>query len=196
MRTPLVSTHAEEETSPVEEIVKPSAKQSPSKATISTEPKPRVEQKNDAKPKPAPTAIPSIVAMVPDELFADCPRSNLQKQISSRLGYELTTILPFWTLNQSEEEEVAALKARMTMENCEDVLLLQEAWQPPILELLSFLTLLRATLGEQASIFVALIGKPDGDTMLTPVQKQNLQTWQQKIATLGDSGLQLIELIK
>ena len=141
-------------------------------------------------------AIPARVAMIPDELFADCPRTGLEKQVKARLGYEITTTLPFWTMEQDEEEELAVLRAQMTMDDSEDVLLLQEAWQPPIQELLSFLELLRQTIGDQASIIIALVGKPNQDVILTRVLKRDLQTWQQKINTLADPGLQLVELIK
>ena len=84
----------------------------------------------------------------------------------------------------------------MTADGSGDVLLLQEAWQPPIQELFSFLRRLRETVGEQPTIIIALIGKPATDTILTPVKKLNLQIWQQKIATLDDPGLQLVELVK
>ena len=72
----------------------------------------------------------------------------------------------------------------------------QEAWQPPIQELLSFLRRLREAVGEQPTILIALIGKPTAATMLTPVKKLNLQIWQQKLAAVDDPGLQLIELVK
>ncbi len=138
----------------------------------------------------------SMLGLVPDELFADCSQEALQEQVRARLGYELAAILPVWTMERSEDEELAELKDVMRAESVDDILLLQEAWQPPIQELLSFLRRLRETVGEQPAIFVGLVGKPAGDTLLTPVEKLNLQIWQQKLAALGDPGLQLVELVK
>ena len=96
----------------------------------------------------------------------------------------------------SFSKELAELKDVMSATGSEDILLLQEAWQPPIQELLSFLRKLREIVGEQPAIIVALVGKPGSDTLLTPVRKLNLQIWQQKLTTLGDPGLQLVELVK
>lgn len=77
-----------------------------------------------------------------------------------------------------------------------DLLILLEAWQPPIEELISWLKLVRQHLGPDALIFLALIGKPNAETLLTPVLPQHIKIWQYTIAKLGDSGLQLIELVK
>ena len=99
-------------------------------------------------------------------------------------------------MERSEDEELAELKDLMSATGSKDILLLQEAWQPPIQELLSFLRRMREIVGEQPTIIVALIGKPATDTLLTPVRKLNLQIWQQKLATLADPGLQLVELVK
>ncbi|MCI5224659.1 MAG: DUF2868 domain-containing protein [Candidatus Electrothrix sp. AR4] len=137
-----------------------------------------------------------IIALVPDELLADCSYIALQEQVRSRFGYALCQLVPFWTLEQSEEEELAVLKAGMEEHACEDLLLLHEAWQPPIEELFSWLKLLRRTVGAQPAIVLSLIGKPTVDTILTPVQPQHLQIWKHKTAALSDPGLQLIELVK
>jgi hypothetical protein len=116
--------------------------------------------------------------------------------VRARLGYQITAILPVWTLEQSHDEELEAVRTTMRAEHCEDVLLLQEAWQPPIQELLYFLEKLRRITGEQSTLIVALVGKPAAGTMLTPVKPLNLQVWQRKISTLADPGLLLVELVK
>jgi len=181
MCTPLVSTRAPAEEQPKQDEEVEAVPEIP-------------DLQVDDQPPVAKTA--SMVALVPDELFEDCSREALRKQVRARLGYEVAAVMPIWTLERSEDEELAALKDKMTAENCEDVLLLQEAWQHPIQELLTFLCRLRETIGEQPTIIVALVGKPAADTMLTPVEDLNLQIWQQKIATLADPGLQLVELVK
>ncbi|MCI5150674.1 MAG: DUF2868 domain-containing protein, partial [Candidatus Electrothrix sp. MAN1_4] len=142
------------------------------------------------------TSLPPIIALIPDELLPECAFADLQQQVRIRLSYRPSQLLPFWTLQQSEEEELSGLHTLMEQEKVKDVLVLLEAWQPPIEELFSWLALLRQYLGPDALIFLALIGKPRPETILTPVQPQHLQTWQLKTATLNDTGLQLIELVK
>lgn len=181
MRTPTVSTSA-----PVEE-------QPEQDKDGTTAAEKRVEKVAD---RARPVERTSMVGLVPDELFADFSQDALRKQVRVRLGYELANILPVWTMQRSEDEELAELKDVMSATGSEDILLLQEAWQPPIQELLSFLRKLREIVGEQPAIIVALVGKPGSDTLLTPVRKLNLQIWQQKLTTLGDPGLQLVELVK
>ncbi|MBW2328041.1 MAG: DUF2868 domain-containing protein [Deltaproteobacteria bacterium] len=181
MRTPTVSTSA------------PAEEQTGQHEEVTTAPQISVKQVDN---QPHRATRTSMVGLVPDELFADCSPEALRKQVHVRLGYELASVLPVWTMERSEGEELVELKETMIATGSNDILLLQEAWQPPIQELLSFLRRMREIVGEQPTIIVALIGKPATDTMLTPVLKLNLQIWQQKLTTLGDSGLQLVELVK
>ena len=141
-------------------------------------------------------SVAVIAALIPDELVEDFPFPELKNMILKRLGYQIVLQQPFWTLDQTEDQELATVNEKMEKEKCEDVLLLQEAWQPPIQEFFSLLKRVRNMLGEQATIFVVLIGKPAPETMLTPVDRKNLQIWQQKMSVLADPGLQLIELVK
>ncbi len=126
----------------------------------------------------------SLLALIPDELFDECEQVELTQYCEQRFGY---TIQQAIRLNaQYEYSETAALS----------LLLLQEAWQPPILELVNFLKKLRENNAEQTHIIVALIGKPAPDTLFTPVTKQDLQIWQQKIALLADPSIQLAALVE
>ena len=210
MRTPQLSTAARTEPRPSGRATpKPDAKLD----TAVTEPTPGFQglqsiQDITRKQAPADPAgdfpeifnsdapLAPIIALIPDELLPDCSSNKLEQQISRRLGYALSQLLPFWTLEQSEEEELSALKKAMKEDKSGDIFVLLEAWQPPIEELFSWLDQLRQTIGPAPVIFLALIGKPSPETILTPVQPQHLQTWQLKTAALGDPGLQLIELVK
>jgi NADH:ubiquinone oxidoreductase subunit 6 (subunit J) len=189
MRTPTLSTAARTE---------PKI----SKTTIPEAPRPQnIKQAQDPIASSPETFAPDaplspIIALIPDELLPDCPSNELEQQIRHRLGYALSQLLPFWTLEQNEEEELAALKMAMEQDKSTDIFVLLEAWQPPIEELLSWLGQLRQTIGPAPVILLALVGKPTPQTILTPVQAQHLQTWQQKTTALGDPGLQLIELVK
>jgi hypothetical protein len=142
------------------------------------------------------TSLAPLIALLPDEILPDCPLEELKLQIRERLGYALAHHLPFWTIERSEEEELAQVKATLEKQESRDVLVLLEAWQPPIEELFSWLGQLRRTIGPEPIILLALIGKPKTETILTPVQPQHLQTWQHKTAMLDDPGLQLLELVK
>ncbi|MGX9727300.1 MAG: DUF2868 domain-containing protein [Candidatus Electronema sp. VV] len=176
MRTPLVSTAASAEAnkgaavSPPEEAFAPKSGLSPNEE------------------------IPPVVVLIPDELFAACPTDALAEQIRRRAGQQLRQTMPFWTLDKSEAEELASLHEAMAAQACKDVLILHEAWQPPVQELLTWLAGLRRVLGPQPMITLALIGRPAAENLLTPPQPEQVRIWRQKTAALGDSGLHVIEL--
>jgi hypothetical protein len=184
MQTPQVSTAADQEPRAESPVSQPDS----GGQAVQAEQESRIRQEKQG------TKLPVILGLIPDELFADCSLPELRQQVRQNPGYELSRVLPFWSMDQSEDQELAAIQEAVT--GAKDILLLQEAWQPPIQELFSFLSLLRSRIGDQPLIIIALIGKPESATILTPVNEQNLRTWQQKIGAVrgSDPGLQLVEL--
>ena len=148
-----------------------------------------------AKSDLAKTTAP-VLALVPDELYGEKLRQELADLIRERLAYQVAEILPVWTLERSEEEELALIAETMTTAGSEDIVLLQEAWQPPIQEHLVFLGRLRRIIGKKPILIIALTGRSTQGKMLAPVEQPDLRIWRQKISTLADPGLQLVELIK
>jgi hypothetical protein len=181
MRTPLVSTAAR-----TEERQSSSEEKKPTTA----------EPPDDEQLVSADRKLPPVIALIPDELATVLPFAAVAEQLRCRAGQQLRQIVPFWTLDRSEEEELVTLKTAMTTQGCADVVILHEAWQPPVQELLTWLGLLRRTIGPQAMISITLIGRPAADSLLTSAQPEHLRIWRQKIAIISDSGLHVIELVK
>jgi len=125
-----------------------------------------------------------LLALIPDELFDECSKEELTAYCEQRFGYKVQDTIRIYEQYENLQDASVPL------------LVLQEAWQPPILELINFLKQLRGNCEEQTHIIVALIGKPTADTLLTPVAKLDLQIWQQKIALLADPYLQLAALVE
>ena len=73
--------------------------------------------------------------------------------------------------------------------------ILQEAWQPPIQEMLIFIRELRRICDDETPIIVALVGKPEPGTIFTMPAETDLLIWRQKVATLGDLSLQVSPLV-
>ena len=80
-------------------------------------------------------------------------------------------------------------------EKIDSLLILQEAWQPPIEDFFYFLRQLRVLLGREVLISILLIGKPGAETIFTGVHDQDYTIWQHKIVALGDPYLQCVRLI-
>jgi len=134
-----------------------------------------------------------LLALIPDELFEDCNAAELERYCLQSFGYK-----PGRTLRIDAEDSNASLFAQLKKNNvatCPPLLILQEAWQPPIQEMLRFLKELRLYCGEETVIIVALIGKPQPDTLFTEVSDMDLLIWQQKTASLLDPCLQVAALV-
>ena len=69
------------------------------------------------------------------------------------------------------------------------LLLVQEAWQPPIRENLRFIQDLRTISGDRTMIWVGLIGRPGQDTVFTRATEEEYGVWQQRLKALGDPYL-------
>jgi hypothetical protein len=135
----------------------------------------------------------AIVALVPEDIFARCSDDLLEDHIHIKLGpgYRLvqtTRIEGDWVSDSSILEN---LRRTPWEDDLPKVLILQEAWQPPIKEGLVYLKELRGRLGHKAKIIILLIGMPTSETIFTPVSDQNWSVWQQKITQLADPYLRL-----
>ncbi len=75
------------------------------------------------------------------------------------------------------------------------IILLQEAWQPPIKETLSFIKNVRGCVGKKTPLMVALVGKPRPGTIFTPVGEIDWTIWQAKLATVSDPWLYMEKIV-
>lgn len=153
----------------------------PSEATVPI-------QKNNVSEK-------SLIALVPDDIFDECPDNELRIVIWKALKRQVRDKI---RIDKDYETDRVVLEglAQTDWGNVQpDVLILQEAWQPPIKETLSFIRDIRKTLGERFGIQLALIGKPEPNTIFTPVKEIDWNTWNQKINIMGDPYLRLKRLV-
>ncbi len=134
----------------------------------------------------------SLLALVPEELFADCDQSELEKFSRQAFGYNVADVLSFHS-GDVKDQIFQHLKHDEEI-SCPPLLILQEAWQAPIQETLSFLSRLRKQCDEETHIIIALIGKPQKDTLFTIVTDMDLRIWKEKLASLKDRSLQVSQL--
>lgn len=134
-----------------------------------------------------------VLALVPDDIFDDMAPEELSRQVRRIFGHE--TVRPVRLGAQPPSGLDPSLEKALQNHPGAPVLIVQEAWQPPIQELLSFLKTLRGRLGETTRVQIGLIGKPADDTLLTPVNPMDWEVWSRKIASLGDPFLRLERLV-
>jgi len=134
-----------------------------------------------------------MIALIPDDIFEAVTDKELRLSIKTTFGYDLG--LKF-EVEADVPADLAVLEQLAADNGAAKIMLLQEAWQPPIRETLLFIRKIREIAGAKAKIIVALIGKPLPETIFTPVKTENYKIWEQKIGRIGDPYLRLEKLIK
>jgi hypothetical protein len=136
-----------------------------------------------------------LMALVPDDIYEDCPDDELDGLIFSTLGYGVQEKIRIGKDYETDKALLDRLSRKEWGDVIPAVLILQEAWQPPIQETLKFILDLRKALGESARIVVALIGKPGPASIFTPVKEEDWITWKKRLNIMGDPFLGMKRLV-
>jgi len=134
-----------------------------------------------------------MIALIPDDIFEAVTDKELHLNIKTTFGYDLG--LKF-EIEVDVLADLDVLEHLAADNGAVKIMLLQEAWQPPIRETLLFIRKIREIAGVKAKIIVALIGKPLPETVFTPVKTEDYKIWEQKIGRIGDPYLRLEKLGK
>jgi len=129
------------------------------------------------------------VILVPDDIFEQSPALELSDRIRQSFGYALLKRIKIGIDTEADSASIKALTGIIGETGAPAVLLLQEAWQPPIKETRIFIQEVRSLLGQQSQVIIALIGKPNADTIFTKVEDENWKIWKQEITGMGDPGI-------
>ncbi len=136
-----------------------------------------------------------LIVLVSDEILDDCKDDELEKILSLSLGYSVRKKIRFEE-DEKEDQKVVEEILRMHREDGPGaVMILKEAWQPLIREDIEFLRELRKALGNDFILKVGLIGRPDPDSIFTPVKEEDWEAWKRKIKAMGDPYLGLERMV-
>jgi len=136
-----------------------------------------------------------LLAIIPDDIFDNCPRDALNSLTFKVFGFGIGDIFRLKGEVPADQNLLARLSESAQKNGSADFFILKEAWQPPIREDLAFIQNLRQAVSERARIQVGLIGKPAPDTIFTRVMEKDWKIWHQKITSLGDPYLRLERLV-
>ncbi|MCS1407414.1 MAG: hypothetical protein M2R45_00572 [Verrucomicrobia subdivision 3 bacterium] len=87
-----------------------------------------------------------------------------------------------------------ALKALQTEETYARLVVLQEAFQPPIRESLNWLKQLRASQGASGKLMILLVGRPEDAGQVGVASQTNHRIWEQSLAALSDGNIAVAPL--
>ena len=152
------------------------------------------EETEDAKktsPTPSSNTSPTkslsgkAALLLPSDIAREVDEAATKGFIANKLNLSIDQVVGLEGNLDSDQQRLAFL----TGNNAQRVLILQEAWLPPITEFIDFIRTLRHLLSDTVPIHVILIGKPDRETIFTPVEPINFQIWTQALHQLKDPYL-------
>lgn len=135
----------------------------------------------------------NAVVFVPDDIFNQCRKAELDSFINDTFGFQLGRIVKTGVDFEQDEKALNFAANVQWKDNVRRVILLQEAWQPPIKETVLFIKKIRNVLGNKAVIGIALIGKPS-DTIFTKPKWEDVAIWNQSINKLADPYMRVESL--
>ncbi|WP_028319633.1 DUF2868 domain-containing protein [Desulfobulbus elongatus] len=134
------------------------------------------------------------VLLIPDELDGEGLRAALIERLRPELGGDPACLRH--GVPGTPDAAILAPLAATAAEPPAGVLLLHEAWQPPLKETEGLVRQLRDLVGDQTPIAILLIGRPAPQTVLTPVELEQLQVWRRKMQALADPYLSVRPLVQ
>jgi hypothetical protein len=175
MLTPLVSTQAEPVSSPLTADIPNKNNRQQLKAEIE---------------KGTPFLL---TVLVPDDIAEPCQSKHFTTMVE-QFGFQCGH---FEIIQGDYDTDQLVLNklGNRTWQNNSGVLIIVEAWMPPIGDLLNFLDDLRSAVGGKTPIFVGLIGKQQGQTLFSEPHQQDITVWRQKLDGLKDPYLDVFVLI-
>ena len=143
----------------------------------------------ERQPAANPASQLPVLVLIPDEIYAFYQEDALATLLAPR-GLHPADRVRFME-NFEADRGVLEVLSRSDWSATRGIVILMEAWMPPLVAFLSFLDQLRATVGPEIPITVELLGKPSADSLAAPVSTVDWAIWAKKITSLGDPMLTL-----
>jgi hypothetical protein len=142
------------------------------------------------------SATTPAIVLVPTEIFDQFTDTQLDKKLNELFGMYIEAVIPVEMDATNDSERIReALSGKQGKNVSYHTIIVQEAWQPPIKESISWIkSLLTTRKGTTVKIVIALVGKPGHDTVFTPPSEMDKMIWKQAINSLGDPYIRIESL--
>jgi hypothetical protein len=126
------------------------------------------------------------IVLVPEDIADQCKNEDIDQALQTSLNIKLKQTMQ--VLFDSEEDRgVFEAVGRALSENAAvHVVVLQEAWQPPIEETLSYFQTMRSLIPKETHIHILLTGRMQNGNYFSPVDPLEETVWRQAFQALGD----------
>lgn len=139
--------------------------------------------------------VQEYVALVPDDIFDLCNIDEFKRIVQKNLGCYIKTIKRTGLDFDEDMETLEDIMLKRESSDFFDILLLYEAWQPPIKEIQNFIRKIRKSGDKKMDILVALIGRPESDMIFTMTDPDDKKIWNMKMTEIGDPFLHVESLV-
>jgi hypothetical protein len=141
------------------------------------------------------SATTPAIVLVPTEIFDQFTDTQLDKRLKELLGMYAEAVIPVEMDTTNDSDRIReALSGKQNKNVSYHTIIVQEAWQPPIKESISWIKNLLTARKGTAGIVIALVGKPGHDTVFTPPSEMDKMIWKQAINSLGDPYIRIESL--
>lgn len=128
-----------------------------------------------------------VIAGVPGEIDTLCADDELSERLRLLMGPSVLHRFCFTMNPETDARVLQSLLSEIRVSGADTrILLLQEAWLPPIRETLSWIRDMRKAAGPQTGMIIGLVGKPVQSSLLTSPADADRIFWEQTVAGMGD----------
>jgi hypothetical protein len=150
---------------------------------------------SDAAVETRDAAVTSAIVLVPEEIFDQLNNARLGKRLHDSLGIHAAAVISVEMDATNDRDHLRkAFSDKQDQNVAYRTVIVQEAWQPPIKESISWIKSLRSATKGTAGMVIALVGKPGRDTVFSPPSDMDRMIWEQAINSLGDPYIRVESL--
>jgi len=140
-------------------------------------------------------ALGKAIVLVPEDIDDWCADNDLEERIADVLGLDVLVRIRCEMTPARDMIEIKNILAENVGSTATTRLIfLQEAWQPPIREIITWIRNLRQTAGKNMGIIVGLVGKPSHGLTFTSPDDTDRVIWEQAINRLADPYIRIENL--
>lgn len=132
--------------------------------------------------------------LIPTDIFEDVSENQLKEVLMEKLGVGLIEKIETGLDPETDSRMIGVMSVDMNKGAKSEIVILQEAWQPPIQETRMFLEEIRKAVGKNIKIVILLLGKPKAGQTFTPVIEQDQRMWDSFISKMGDPYLWVLSV--
>lgn len=129
------------------------------------------------------------ILIVDPELAKRIDRGKTDAAVEQAIGWSVHHWIRLPDETQSSSDFWNAIEPLRSEKSFERIILIQEAFQPPIRETIEWLQQLRATQSKKGKMMIYLVGRPQEAGKRREVCETNQRVWSQTIDSLTDDNL-------